>query len=69
VPVGTPRAAVNKLFAATRKVLADPEVIERYNLGAALVMTSKSPEDFAAFMKTQTEFWSKLVTQLGAVEQ
>ena len=69
VPTGTPRAVVNKLFATTHKVMADPEVIERYNHGGALVMTSKSPEDFAAFMKTQTEFWSKLVTQLGAVEQ
>jgi tripartite-type tricarboxylate transporter receptor subunit TctC len=68
VPTGTPRAVVNKLYAVTMKVLADPEVVERYNLGGALIFTSKSPEEFASFMKTQTEFWSKLVTQLGAVE-
>ena len=68
VPAGTPRPVVNKLYATVIKVMADPEVIERYRLGGALVVTSKSPEDFAAFMKTQTGFWSKLVTQLGAVE-
>ena len=30
--------------------------------------TSKSPEEFAGFMKTQTEFWSVLVKQIGAGE-
>ena len=68
VPTGTPRPVVNKLFATVIKVMADSEVIERYRLGGALVVTSKSPEDFATFMKVQTGFWAKLVTQLGAVE-
>ena len=68
VPTGTPRPVVNKLFATVIKVMADPEVIERYRLGGALVVTSKSPEDFAVFMKTQTSFWTVLVNQLGAVE-
>jgi len=68
VPTGTPRPVVNKLFATVIKVMADSEVIERYRLGGALVVTSKSPEDFAAFMKVQTGFWSVLVNQLGAVE-
>jgi len=68
VPTGTPRPVVDKLFATVIKVMADPEVIERYRLGGALVVTSKSPEDFAAFMKTQTSFWTVLVNQLGAVE-
>ena len=69
VPTGTPRPVVSKLYATVMKVMADPEVIERYGFGGALVMTSKSPEDFAVFMKTQTEFWSVLVKQLGAAEE
>lgn len=69
VPTGTPRAVVNKLYAVTIKALAEPDVIERYNLGGALIFTSKSPEEFAVFMKTQTDFWAKLVKDMGAVEQ
>ena len=69
VPAGVPRPIVNKLYEALMKALADPEVIERYTAGGAVVMTSKSPEDFAAFMKTQTAFWANLVKQLGAVEE
>lgn len=69
VPTGTPRPIVSKLHTTLMKVMADPEVADRYTLGGALVMSSKSPEDFAVFMKTQTDFWVKLVTQLGAAEQ
>ena len=69
VPTGTPRPIVDRLHAVMMKVMSDPEVIERYGFGGALVMTSKSPEDFGAFVKSQTEFWAKLVKQLGAVEQ
>ena len=69
VPVGTPRSVVNKLFATTLKVMADPEVIERYNLGGALVVTSKSPEEFAAFLKNQTAFWAKIVKDVGATAE
>lgn len=69
LPAGTPRPIVNKMFATVIKVMRDPEVIERYANGGALVVTSKSPEDFAAFMKAQNEFWAKLVKQLGAVEE
>jgi tripartite-type tricarboxylate transporter receptor subunit TctC len=69
VPTGTPRAIVNKLFTVTIKALAEPDVVERYNLGGALILTSKSPEDFAAFMKTQSDFWTKLVKDMGAVEK
>jgi tripartite-type tricarboxylate transporter receptor subunit TctC len=69
VPAGTPRPIVDRLFAVMMKVMSDPEVVERYSLGGAQVVTSKSPEDFASFMKSQTEFWAKLVKQIGAVEQ
>jgi tripartite-type tricarboxylate transporter receptor subunit TctC len=67
VPTGTSRAIVKRLYAAVIKVMADPEVLERYTTGGAVAITSKSPEEFAAFMKTQNEFWAKIVTHLGAV--
>jgi tripartite-type tricarboxylate transporter receptor subunit TctC len=69
VPSGAPRPVVAKLYTTLIKVMGDREVIERYGLGGALVVTSKSPEEFAGFMKSQTEFWSGLVNRLGAVEQ
>ena len=66
VPAGTPRAIVRKLYAAIIKVMADPWVIERLGAGGPNVVTSKSPEEYAAFLRTQTGFWAKIVKQTGA---
>ena len=63
--VGTPQPGVKKIYNAVIKVMADPWVIERLGSGGADVITSKSPEDCGHFMKTQAEFWGKLVKQVG----
>lgn len=69
LPVGTPRPIVSKLFAAMMKTLADPWVIERFNAGGAVVIASKSPEEFASFMKTQNALWAKVVKDVGAAAE
>ncbi len=65
VPVGTPRPIVDKLYAALIKVMNDAGVIERFAQVGAVPITNKSPEDCAAFVKTQSDFWGKLIKQLG----
>ncbi len=67
VPTGTPRAIVNRLYAVVTKVMHDPEVTKRLNDSGAEVITSKSPEGFAGFMKAQTAHWEKLVKEVGVV--
>lgn len=67
VPVHTPEPVISKLHSALMKTMADPQTIERLGNGGAVVVTSKSRAEFAAFMKTQTEFWAKIVKQAGAV--
>ncbi len=65
LPLNTPQPVVKRLYAAVTRVMADPWVVERLAAGGADVLTSKSPQDCAGFMKTQTEFWAKLVKQVG----
>lgn len=67
VPKGTPDAIVTKLQSVVMKTMADAFVLDRLGSGGAMVVTSKSRQEFAAFMKTQTEFWAKIVKQAGAV--
>ena len=47
--------------------MRDPWVIERLGSGGAEIITSKSLEDCASFMKTQNEFWATLVKRVGVV--
>jgi tripartite-type tricarboxylate transporter receptor subunit TctC len=67
VPKGTPRSIVNRLYEVLTKALGDTETAKRLRAGGAEIVTSKSPEDFAAFMKTQNAFWAKIVKDVGAV--
>ena len=69
LPAGTPKPIVSRLFAAMMKVLADPWVVERFNTGGAIVLPSKSPEEFAAFMKQQNALWAKTVKAIGAAAE
>jgi tripartite-type tricarboxylate transporter receptor subunit TctC len=69
VPQGTPRPIVDQLYGALMKTLNDPEVAKRLNAGGAQVVTSKSREEFAQFMKTQTAFWAKIIKDTGVTSE
>ncbi|EKD21929.1 MAG: hypothetical protein ACD_87C00261G0001 [uncultured bacterium] len=65
VPKGTPRPIVDKLHAALMKVLDDKTVNDRFAQVSAVTIANKSPEEFAAFMKIQTDFWGGLIKKLN----
>ena len=69
VPAGTPRPIVDKLYGVMIKTLEDPETVKRLAAGGADIVTSKSPNEFAAFLKEQTEFWAKIVKSVGATAE
>jgi tripartite-type tricarboxylate transporter receptor subunit TctC len=63
-PAGTPREVVAKLNAETNRALADPAIVGKLaELG--VVITAGSPEQFAAFIKAQTDLWSGVIRAAG----
>jgi tripartite-type tricarboxylate transporter receptor subunit TctC len=66
VPAGTPRAVVAKLHEALVKVLAMPEVKERFANGGVTAAASRTPEDFAAYVAAESERWGKVARESGA---
>jgi len=69
VPKGTPKPIVSKLYTVMIRTMDDPEVVKRMNAGGADIVTSKSPEEFATFLRNQTEFWTKIVRSVGATAE
>jgi tripartite-type tricarboxylate transporter receptor subunit TctC len=65
VPTGTPRPIVEKLHAAIVKVLADPTIQARMRNAGVIAVASKSPEDFKAYMDTETAKWTKVIEESG----
>ena len=66
VPAGTPRAIVDRLHAALVATLGAPETIERLAGSGVWVVTSRSPDEFAAFVEAEAVRWSKVARESGA---
>src|ERR1700760_347933 len=60
VPHGTPADIVRKLNGAINEAIASPEVKPRFEQ-LNIDTRATTPEEFAAFVKDQTERWSKVV--------
>lgn len=64
-PAGTPSEVVDKLGRETLKVMAQPELKEAFaRLG--MEPLSGGPEPFAAFIRSETVKWAKIVRDAGA---
>lgn len=63
-PAGTPREIISTLHKEVVAILHTPEARERLaNIGTEVV--GSSPEEFAAFMKTETVKWAKVAKAAG----
>lgn len=64
-PAGTPEQIVNRLNAEIAKAMTTREIKEAlYALGSQAV--TNSPQQFAAYIRAETEKWGKLVKASGA---
>ena len=69
VPKGTPQPIVTTLFDAFHKAMKDPGVAEHLATADAIVILSTSPEAFREFWENESNRWSKVVRDVGAVAQ
>jgi tripartite-type tricarboxylate transporter receptor subunit TctC len=67
VPTGTPAPIVKKLHAVFTKIMTDPTLVKRLQDSGAEVVTSKSPEEFAVFMREENDKWAKVIKEVGVV--
>src|SRR5262249_16947811 len=64
-PAGVPKPIIDKLHAALVKVLAMPDVRDAITKQGSNPVSSKSPEDFAAFIRSETEKFHAVVKTAG----
>jgi tripartite-type tricarboxylate transporter receptor subunit TctC len=63
-PAGVPREVLERLSAALRQVLANPDVKAKFAAGGAEV-NARGSQEFAAYVKGESERWSALISQRG----
>ena len=64
VPTGTPRAVIDKLNQATRKVLASDDMKQKFD-AQGLDPLSSTPAELTAYLRSETEKWGTVVRAAG----
>lgn len=64
-PARLPREVVERISAATRKLLSEPEVLSVFN-AQGVEPNFMSSDDFGAFLRTEVPRWARLVRETGA---
>jgi tripartite-type tricarboxylate transporter receptor subunit TctC len=64
-PAGTPPEIVQKAQQDTARAVVAPEIAERFAALGAEPSPSKSPEEFAAWIKAETQKWTRVVKGAG----
>ena len=67
-PAGTPVAAIEKLSGATNSALKDPEVLKEFER-QGLNGLGGSPDDFAQFLKSETQRWASVIRAMDAAKE
>lgn len=62
VPMGTPRAIVERLHAELAKILRAPNVLDRLS-GDGPMPVGNTPEEFASYIRSEQVKWSKVVRE------
>ena len=65
-PAGTPPGVIRRLFDATISVLQQPALKQALASDGTETAGSRSPEEFAAFLREETRIWAKLIRESGA---
>ena len=65
-PVGTPRGIVKRVFDATVQTLQDARLKEILARDGTETTASRSPEDFAAFLREDSAVIARVIRETGA---
>jgi tripartite-type tricarboxylate transporter receptor subunit TctC len=66
-PAGTPKPIIDKISGAANNALKDPEVLKQLT-AQGLDTRGGSPEEFAQFIKSETERWARVIHDMDAAK-
>jgi tripartite-type tricarboxylate transporter receptor subunit TctC len=64
VPAGTPRPVIDRLHQELTRALRAPDMKERLT-SLGLNGVGSTPEEFGAYIKSETEKWAKVIKAMG----
>jgi tripartite-type tricarboxylate transporter receptor subunit TctC len=68
-PLGTPREAIDRLNREVTRLMQDPAVLERFRALAVDLAEPMTPQQFAAYVRSEYDRYAKLVPELAIPKQ
>ena len=65
LPRGTATPVVKKIYEASVRAMEHPDVLKRLATAGTRAVVSRSPEDFRAFVKAETETYARIIKDAG----
>ena len=65
VTKGTPAPIVKKIFEVATKTMEHPDVLKRFAVAGTRTAVSRSPEEFRAFVKSETDNYAVVIKSAG----
>jgi tripartite-type tricarboxylate transporter receptor subunit TctC len=67
-PACTPRPIIDKIHREVASIYADPVMVARLEKAGILALGSASPAEFEAFIRSETDRWSKVLKDSGNIK-
>ena len=67
-PAGTPRPIIDKLYQEIARGLRSPELKERM-VSEGMEIIASTPDEFSAYIKSETDKWSSVIKAAGIKPQ
>jgi tripartite-type tricarboxylate transporter receptor subunit TctC len=67
-PAGTPGTIIDKIQREVATIYSDPAMVARLEKAGILAVASATPSEFAAFIRSETERWSKVLKDSGGIK-
>jgi tripartite-type tricarboxylate transporter receptor subunit TctC len=64
-PAGTPEPAIRKLHAAVVAALKSPSMVEKMQARGEVATPSASPEEYSAFIASETARWAAIIKPMN----
>jgi tripartite-type tricarboxylate transporter receptor subunit TctC len=65
LPKGTPAPVVKKVFEVATRSAQHPDVLKRFTVAGTRAVVSRSPEEFRAFVKAETDAYAAVIKAAG----
>jgi tripartite-type tricarboxylate transporter receptor subunit TctC len=66
-PAGTPKAIIDKIHREVASIYADPAMLAKLEKVGILPLGSSAPAEFEAFIRSETERWSRVFKDIGHI--